>query len=79
MKRITIKACPDKKSIHEQHERYAVMLDGQPFSELYFNLTGYVGTLPTPEGSKLTIGEKPLSTYRREIEQLNREFGQKVG
>lgn len=61
-------------AIMEREPRYDVLLNGQLFDQLYFNLTGYVGYLPTPEGRKLTIGEKAISVYRKEVARLNKEF-----
>jgi hypothetical protein len=50
------------------------MLHGQKVDQLYFNMKGYVGYLPTPDGAKLDIGEKSISVFRREVAALNREF-----
>jgi len=57
----------------ETKMRYDVVLNGQVVGDLYFNMTGYVGYLPTPEGRKLDIGERGISAFRREIAALNRE------
>jgi hypothetical protein len=62
------------RSICETKSRYDVLLHGVKFDQLYFNVTGYVGYLPTPDGAKLNIGEKGISVFRREISSLNREF-----
>lgn len=68
----------------EKEDRYHVMFKGQFFDELYFNMTGYVGYLPCPNDGrfdgdkdkpiKLTIGEKSINAYKKEIAQLNREW-----
>lgn len=58
----------------EVEPRYNVMLNGVLFDQLYFNLKGYVGYLPTPEGRKLTIGERGISAYKKEIARLNKEL-----
>lgn len=69
-----------RQMIGERFARYDVLLNGEPFDELYYNLTGYVGSLPCPSDTapggigRMLIGEKGLSTYRREAAQLNREF-----
>ena len=61
------------KHICERHPRYDVLWDGVLFDQLYYNMIGYVGTLPLPDGARLSIGECSISEYRREIAQLNRE------
>lgn len=60
----------------ETHSRYKVLLRGQTVGELYFNMRGYVGTLPTPRGSELYIGERGISAYRKAVAQLNREWAE---
>jgi len=62
------------RHILEQTPRYKVLLDGEEFGELYFNMSGYVGYLPLPGGHKIDIGERSISTFRREIVAVNREF-----
>jgi hypothetical protein len=54
--------------------RYIVMLDGKEFSDLYFNMRGYRGYLPVPEGGNLDLGEKSIGAYRAQVKRLNREF-----
>ena len=61
-------------AILEKQPRYNVMLNGKFFDQLYFNMRGYVGYLPTPDGHKLNIGERGISAFRKEIAQLNKEF-----
>lgn len=73
-KAITLIEAPHKKAVCEFKMRYDVMLHGKFFSELYFNVKGYVGYLPTADGMRLSIGEKSLAVYKREIAVLNREF-----
>jgi hypothetical protein len=66
----------------EREPRYNVMLNGVLFFQLYFNLRGYVGYLPTPPKEKggkpgnFTIGEKGISAYRKEIAALNKEWAE---
>lgn len=55
---------------------WLVILDGQLYDTLYFNLRGYRGTLPTPDGIPLDIGEKSIGVYKKYVRQLNREFEQ---
>ena len=57
----------------ERTDRFDVLLNGAKFSELSFNMRGYIGYLPTPTGGKLDIGERSITAFRREIAILNRE------
>ncbi|GMU20578.1 MAG: hypothetical protein AMXMBFR13_06750 [Phycisphaerae bacterium] len=61
-------------AIAESTPRYDVLLHGQKVGQLYFNMTGYVGTLPLPGGRKLHMPESGISVYRREVARLNREW-----
>lgn len=61
----------------ERTPRYDVMLDDKLFDQLYFNMRGYVGYLPLPDGSRLYIGECSITEYRKEVAKLNRETKQK--
>jgi len=61
-------------AILETHSRYDVLLHGKKVGQLYFNMRGYVGTLPTSSGSELYIGERGISAYRKAAAQLNREW-----
>lgn len=61
----------------ERTPRYDVMLDGKLFDQLYFNMRGYVGYLPLPDGSRFDIGECSITEYRKEVAKLNRETKQK--
>jgi len=60
----------------ETHSRYHVLLHGKNVGELYFNMTGYVGYLPTPNGTQLDIGERAISAFRKAVAQLNREWAE---
>ncbi len=52
---------------------YDVLVNGEVVSEVYYNLTGYVGSLPQREGPALTLGEQGISIYRTEVARINRE------
>ncbi len=52
---------------------YDLLLNGAVVGEVYFNMTGYVGTLPQPDGTNFTPGEKGISAYRTELARINRE------
>ncbi|SHG89052.1 hypothetical protein [Bradyrhizobium erythrophlei] len=57
----------------ETTKRYDVILNGKIVDQLWFNMRGYVGYLPTPSGAKLSMPESGISVYRREVARLNRE------
>jgi hypothetical protein len=65
----------ERKSPHslERHPRYAVLVNGEQQGELYYNMRGYQGYLPTVHGSKMDIGERGISAFRKEVIALNRE------
>lgn len=65
-------------SFMETKPRYEVLLNGKKVDELYFNMTGYRGALPTIYGSKLDLGESAISTWRKEIAAVNREASQRL-
>ncbi|MCO5067051.1 MAG: hypothetical protein M9924_22050 [Rhizobiaceae bacterium] len=62
-----------RRSMLETKMRYDIMLNGVRFGELCYNMRGYIGYLPLPDGRKLDIGERPLAAFRREIARINRE------
>lgn len=74
----TITLVKTRKGCCEKEDRYHVMFEGEFFAELYFNMTGYVGYLPAPKEDgtpiNLTIGERGISAYKKEIAQLNKEW-----
>lgn len=70
---ITLKEAPHKRSICESHMRYDVLVNGVLAETLNFNMRGYQGYLPLPDGGKLDIGEKAISAYKKEISTLNKE------
>lgn len=57
----------------EQQPRFDVMLNGVTVGQLHYNMTGYRGSLPTPCGRSLDIGERPISAFRKEVARLNQE------
>ena len=56
-----------------RHPDYDLILNGEVVGEVYYNMTGYVGTLPQPDGTGFTPGETGISAYRAEIARSNRE------
>ena len=61
-------------AVMERQPRYQVMLHGVEWGELYYNMRGYVGTLPLPNGRQLSLGERAISAFRKEVARLNREW-----
>ena len=62
----------------ETEPRYDVLLHGQKVEQLYYNMRGYVGYLPTPRGTSLDIGERGITAFKREVSLLNREWAQQA-
>lgn len=71
--RITLHEAPRRRSMLETKMRYDVLLNGERVGELCYNMRGYIGYLPLPGGTKLDIGERPISAFKREIFRINRE------
>ena len=78
MKRIKLVETRRGCQILEKESRYDVLLDGKLFDQLYYNMRGYVGYLPAPreDGTaiRLTIGERGIAAYRKEVAGLNKEW-----
>lgn len=55
------------------HPDFDLILNGKRVGDTYYNMTGYRAVLPTPQGSKIDVGEISLTKLRREIAALNRE------
>lgn len=70
--KISLKPSP-KRGILQSMQDYDLFLNGKMECEITYNMGGYIGYLPLPEGGKLDIGECAISIYRREIAALNRE------
>ncbi len=69
--RITLKE--RRKAILQTKPDFDILLNGEVFGALTYNMTGYIGYLPLPEGGKMDFGEISLTAYRREIAYLHRE------
>ena len=69
--KITLKKRP--KAILQTKPDFDILLNGEVVGPLTYNMTGYIGYLPLPEGGKMDFGEISLTAYRREIARLNRE------
>jgi hypothetical protein len=73
MFRLELKETTRGRQICESTPRYDVVVNGAVTGQLYFNMRGYVGTLPTHSGAKLLIGERGISAYRSEVRRINRD------
>lgn len=66
----------------DNHPTYHLYLFGYFYGEIYFNMRGYVGYLPSLNSENpsyetpmpLHIGEKAFSAYKKEITKLNKEW-----
>ena len=74
MKAITLVRTRDGCAILESQDRYNVLLHGQSIGQLYFNMRGYSGCLPLPNGRKLAVDDQSISSINREVAQINRDF-----
>ena len=71
--RITLRSKPSPH-FYEPHKRWQVLLNGAPWGEpFYYNMRGYCGVLPLPDGRSFDPGEVTLTQLRREVAQINRE------
>ena len=64
------------RGILETHTRYNILVNGVVCGELYFNMTGYTGYLPTASGIVLNCGEGAISRFKKELPRINREFSE---
>lgn len=62
-----------RREIAESTPRYDVILNGKTVGELYYNMRGYNGTLPTVHGHGFSISEEPISKVKSTVAMLNRE------
>lgn len=65
----------ETKSPHflEREKRYDVKVNGVAVDELYYNMTGYRGSLMTVHGVRFDLGEKGISAWKKLAGTLNRE------
>lgn len=69
-----IKLISKKGSFLETKPRYEVMLEDKKVGELYFNMKGYIGSIPTPSNSSMSIGERGIAAYKQEVAYQNKCF-----
>lgn len=76
--RITLEPRPCRMAMMETKMRYAVMLDGKEFSELYYNMRGYRGVVPHVYADgrigRFDLGEASLADFKREIARSNKDL-----
>lgn len=69
-------ALQSKPSPHvcDPYKNWQVLLNGKPWGDPFtYNMTGYRGVLPMPDGHGFDPGEVTLTQLRREVAWLNRE------
>jgi len=71
--RIKLEESTRGRAMLERTPRYDILVNGEVQGQLSYNMRGYIGYLPTIHGSKMDIGEKSISAFRKEIRILNRE------
>ena len=69
--KLTLQETRTGMAIAETHPRYLVLVNGEKRGELYFNMTGYTGYLPTHTGALLDVGEGGISRFKRAVAQIN--------
>ncbi len=71
--RITLQSKPSPH-FGETHKRWQVHLNGEPWGDpFYYNMRGFRGVLPTPDGRGFDPGEVTLTRLRQEVARINRE------
>lgn len=61
------------KHVLQTKPDYSVMLNGKLHDRLYFNMRGYVGSLPMPGGGNLQLPEGSLASWKREARLIEKE------
>lgn len=57
----------------ERHDRYDVVLNGKVVDQLYFNLVGYTGYIPFPDGN-MPVCDASMTLVKRYVASANREW-----
>ena len=71
--RIALKSKPSPH-FGETRKRWQVLLNGEPWGEpFYYNMRGFRGVLPLPNGRSFAPGDVTLTRLRQEVAQINRE------
>lgn len=63
-------------AICEREPRFDVLLHGKKVFQLYYNIRGYIGQLPAPDGKSYWFPEMPISFYHREVKRLNKKWAE---
>lgn len=61
-----------RREIAETTPRYDVFLNGNVVGELYYNMWGYNGTLPTVHGHGMILSEAAVSRIKSTVASINR-------
>ena len=70
--RIALKSKPSPH-FGETHKRWQVLLNGEPWGDpFYYNMRGFRGVLPLPDGRCFDPGEVTLTRLRQEVAGINR-------
>jgi hypothetical protein len=69
---LSLVAAPGKKQVAEKAMRYEAHVNGRFVTDLYYNVGGYVGYLPLPDGQRLDIGCVGVGRIRKEVAAINR-------
>ena len=70
--KITLREIREGCRILEKESRYDVLLNGKKVGQLFFNMRGYYGTLPLPNGRQLGMPESGIGAYRKMAARINR-------
>jgi len=75
-----IRVTLEEKRGRSSPQDYYIAVNGTRWGEVYYNLRGYCGYIPTSsETALLDVGEKGVSVYKREISRVNAEFKKQTG
>lgn len=74
--KITFREAPRKRAILEKEMVYDILLNGNYYGNLSYNMRGYIGYLPLPDGRKFDPGEISFTAFKREAAKINREAAQ---
>lgn len=74
--RITLHSKPSPHFL-DPYANWQVLLNGAPWGQpFYYNMRGFRGVLPLPDGGAFDPGEVTLTQLRREVARINREAKQ---
>lgn len=84
MFKVALKEVPSPHAM-EREPRYMILLNGKAWEphgprsgEIYFNMTGYRGAIPTITGAAFDPGERGISVFRKEVARINKEAAELI-